>query len=85
MLYPNRSWLSDEELASLMDALGHPLRQILTVSAVIERHTEIPLDFLPAASADGPAPHRDDLAPWALTGAERWLPRSWDRFVGTTG
>ncbi|MFE0521356.1 hypothetical protein [Streptomyces sp. NPDC058954] len=29
VLYPNRSWLTDEELATLTDALGHPLRQIL--------------------------------------------------------
>jgi hypothetical protein len=29
VLYPNRAWLSDEEMASLSDALGHPLRQIL--------------------------------------------------------
>ncbi|CAM5720515.1 MULTISPECIES: hypothetical protein [Streptomyces] len=29
ILYPNRAWLSDEELASLTGALGHPLRQIL--------------------------------------------------------
>ncbi|MFF8909591.1 hypothetical protein [Streptomyces olivaceoviridis] len=29
VLYPNRAWLSDEELASLAGALGHPLRQIL--------------------------------------------------------
>ncbi|MGW3098741.1 hypothetical protein ACWDCC_35470 [Streptomyces sp. NPDC001102] len=29
VLYPNRSWLADEELATLADALGHPLRQIL--------------------------------------------------------
>ncbi|MFJ9721715.1 hypothetical protein ACIRP3_03115 [Streptomyces sp. NPDC101209] len=29
VLYPNRSWLTDEELATLVDALGHPLRQIL--------------------------------------------------------
>ncbi|MET9821921.1 hypothetical protein ABZ038_09900 [Streptomyces sp. NPDC006349] len=26
---PDRAWLTDEELASLADALGHPLRQIL--------------------------------------------------------
>ncbi|OQR65836.1 hypothetical protein B6E66_01805 [Streptomyces maremycinicus] len=30
VLYPNRAWLTDEELASLSTALGHPLRQILT-------------------------------------------------------
>ncbi|MFJ9815279.1 hypothetical protein ACIRU3_08395 [Streptomyces sp. NPDC101151] len=30
VLYPNRTWLTDEELASLTDALGHPLRQVLT-------------------------------------------------------
>ncbi|MEV6785756.1 hypothetical protein [Streptomyces sp. NPDC051098] len=29
VLYPNRAWLTDEELATLTDALGHPLRQIL--------------------------------------------------------
>ncbi|MCX5559747.1 hypothetical protein [Streptomyces sp. NBC_00038] len=29
VLYPNRAWLTDEELATLADALGHPLRQIL--------------------------------------------------------
>ncbi|MER5755300.1 hypothetical protein [Streptomyces sp. NPDC002088] len=29
VLYPNRGWLTDEELASVVDALGHPLRQIL--------------------------------------------------------
>ncbi|MEU6272032.1 zinc ribbon domain-containing protein [Streptomyces populi] len=29
VLYPNRSWLTDEELAALTDLLGHPLRQIL--------------------------------------------------------
>ncbi|WP_405907208.1 MULTISPECIES: hypothetical protein [unclassified Streptomyces] len=29
VLYPNRAWLNDQELASLADALGHPLRQIL--------------------------------------------------------
>ncbi|MFF3689796.1 hypothetical protein [Streptomyces sp. NPDC002187] len=29
IMYPNRAWLTDEELASLTDALGHPLRQIL--------------------------------------------------------
>lgn len=29
VLYPNRAWLSNEELASLTGALGHPLRQIL--------------------------------------------------------
>ncbi|GHF21926.1 hypothetical protein GCM10018789_59980 [Streptomyces werraensis] len=27
--YPNRAWLTDEELASLTDALGHPLRPML--------------------------------------------------------
>ncbi|RCH59779.1 zinc ribbon domain-containing protein [Streptomyces sp. SDr-06] len=29
IMYPNRAWLSDEELATLAEALGHPLRQIL--------------------------------------------------------
>ncbi|MGW8353302.1 hypothetical protein [Streptomyces wedmorensis] len=29
VLYPNRAWLTDGELASLAGALGHPLRQIL--------------------------------------------------------
>ena len=29
VLHPNRAWLTDEELASVTDALGHPLRQIL--------------------------------------------------------
>jgi hypothetical protein len=29
VMYPNRSWLTDEELTSLTDAVGHPLRQIL--------------------------------------------------------
>ncbi len=29
ILYPNRAWLTDEELTALTDALGHPLRQIL--------------------------------------------------------
>ncbi|MCX4972376.1 hypothetical protein [Streptomyces sp. NBC_00620] len=29
VLYPNRAWLTDEELASVTDVLGHPLRQIL--------------------------------------------------------
>ncbi|WP_326632753.1 MULTISPECIES: hypothetical protein [unclassified Streptomyces] len=29
VLYPNRAWLTDEELASLANTLGHPLRQIL--------------------------------------------------------
>jgi len=29
VLYPNRGWLTDEELAAVTDALGHPLRQIL--------------------------------------------------------
>ena len=28
-LYPNRSWLTKEELTSVTAALGHPLRQIL--------------------------------------------------------
>lgn len=29
VLYPNRAWLSETELNSVADALGHPLRQIL--------------------------------------------------------
>ena len=29
VLYPNRGWLTDAELAAVTDALGHPLRQIL--------------------------------------------------------
>ncbi|WP_189314490.1 hypothetical protein [Streptomyces brasiliensis] len=29
VLYPNRGWLTDEELTSVAGALGHPLRQIL--------------------------------------------------------
>ncbi|MFJ4206645.1 hypothetical protein ACIP2Y_44590 [Streptomyces sviceus] len=29
VLYPNRAWLTDEELACLADALGHSLRQVL--------------------------------------------------------
>ncbi|MGW3738972.1 hypothetical protein [Streptomyces sp. NPDC005148] len=29
VLYPNRGWLTDEEMALLANALGHPLRQIL--------------------------------------------------------
>lgn len=29
VLYPDRSWLTDEELAALADALAHPVRQIL--------------------------------------------------------
>ncbi|EKX63330.1 hypothetical protein Sipo8835_25475 [Streptomyces ipomoeae] len=29
VLYPNRGWLTDEELAAVADALGHPLRQVL--------------------------------------------------------
>ncbi|MGW6619491.1 hypothetical protein ACWGA0_39335 [Streptomyces erythrochromogenes] len=29
VLYPDRAWLTDEELAELADTLGHPLRQIL--------------------------------------------------------
>lgn len=28
-LYPNRGWLTEEELASVTAAVGHPLRQIL--------------------------------------------------------
>ncbi|MER6084223.1 hypothetical protein [Streptomyces sp. NPDC001833] len=30
VLYPNRAWLTDEELVSLTTALGHPLRQSLS-------------------------------------------------------
>ncbi|KUJ35856.1 hypothetical protein ADL25_35140 [Streptomyces sp. NRRL F-5122] len=29
VLYPNRAWLTGEELARVADALGHPVRQIL--------------------------------------------------------
>ncbi|MFJ4846283.1 MULTISPECIES: hypothetical protein [unclassified Streptomyces] len=29
VLYPNRSWLTDAELATVADALGHPLRQVV--------------------------------------------------------
>ncbi|MET9881184.1 hypothetical protein ABZZ36_42415 [Actinacidiphila glaucinigra] len=29
VLHPDRSWLTDEELAALADALAHPVRQIL--------------------------------------------------------
>jgi len=29
VLYPNRGWLTEEELASVATAVGHPLRQIL--------------------------------------------------------
>jgi hypothetical protein len=29
VLYPNRAWLTDEELAALTGVLGHFLRQIL--------------------------------------------------------
>ncbi|MFD7816147.1 hypothetical protein ACFV6E_24950 [Streptomyces sp. NPDC059785] len=30
VLYPNRGWLTADELAALAHVLGHPLRQILT-------------------------------------------------------
>ncbi|MEV5012224.1 hypothetical protein [Streptomyces sp. NPDC055692] len=29
VLNPNRGWLTDEELVSVANAFGHPLRQIL--------------------------------------------------------
>lgn len=29
VVYPNRAWLTDEELTFVAEALGHPLRQIL--------------------------------------------------------
>lgn len=30
VIYPNRAWLTDEELTAVTDALGHPVRQILS-------------------------------------------------------
>ncbi|MEU5595217.1 hypothetical protein [Streptomyces sp. NPDC020298] len=30
VIYPDRGWLTDEELAAVTDALGHPVRQILS-------------------------------------------------------
>ncbi|MFE7187748.1 hypothetical protein [Streptomyces erythrochromogenes] len=29
VLYPDRAWLTDKELAELADAIEHPLRQVL--------------------------------------------------------
>jgi glyoxylase-like metal-dependent hydrolase (beta-lactamase superfamily II) len=38
----------------------------VTVTMVIERHTETPVGFLPAVSEDALARHREWLSPWAL-------------------